>query len=461
MGGLARMKISGSTFSVESIRTRLLLIMLILMIISLGLLTVLSYYFANKALSKSVNETAAAIGNDYSNRVQAFVSELVLFVEDVAVNPHIVAGSSRQEIVDALAEGLRRNQNFTGINYGDLQGNMIRAQGDTAYLGDREYYQRAVQTRKLTISEPLISRGSGRISLAIAVPVIVNGDVTAIIQATMPLDSLNDMVKNIKFLDSGYGFIADKSGVLIAHALRPELNGRLNLTEKHTGWATENELAETDERLIALFNTAIASGGQIQGVYNTSHGSRFTVFTPISLPGDARWFVAVSAPETEVNHEVAELNMILILAAAGCIGLGAVVIVLISARFARPEEKYFQAFRHIADAVGIVNINNGRFIEVNDAFFKMLGYSRDDVIGRTADEAGLWISQEERRLYMELAAGSFIYNAETAWRAKNGEVRTGLYSVEVIEIGNERYAVFIWHDITRQKQAEKAVRKAQ
>ena len=244
-----RMKKVGHThrrdgvFSIKSIRVRLLLIMLALMCGSLSLLTGLSYYFSDKALSKSVNETAAAISLDYSQRSSAFVNELVVFVQDIAVNPHIVNPQNRQEIVDVLALSLQRNNKFTGINYGDLAGNVIRAQGDTAYLGDRDYYLKAIKTKELTISEPLVSKGSGRLSIAIAAPVLVDGEVKAVIQATMPLDSLNELVGAIRFMDSGYGFIADQSGVIIAHAVHSELNGKVRIGKL----ATEAEdVPETD-----------------------------------------------------------------------------------------------------------------------------------------------------------------------------------------------------------------------
>lgn len=113
MKGFMNKKISGDTFSVKSIRTRLLLIMLLLMFVSLSLLTGLSYYFSNRELTKSVNETAAAIGKDYSNRASAFVNELVVYVQDVTANPHIENPKNRQQIVDALADALQRNDKFT------------------------------------------------------------------------------------------------------------------------------------------------------------------------------------------------------------------------------------------------------------------------------------------------------------------------------------------------------------
>ena len=90
------------------------------MVVSLSLLTVLSYFFSNRTLLQSVDETASAIGLDYSNRVRAFVSKEVLFAEELAVNPYIANPTNREQIVGVLAEGLRRNPQFTGVNYGDL-----------------------------------------------------------------------------------------------------------------------------------------------------------------------------------------------------------------------------------------------------------------------------------------------------------------------------------------------------
>ena len=461
-----RMKKVGHThrrdgvFSIKSIRVRLLLIMLALMCGSLSLLTGLSYYFSDKALSKSVNETAAAISLDYSQRSSAFVNELVVFVQDIAVNPHIVNPQNRQEIVDVLALSLQRNNKFTGINYGDLAGNVIRAQGDTAYLGDRDYYLKAIKTKELTISEPLVSKGSGRLSLAIAAPVLVNGEVKAVIQATMPLDSLNELVGAIRFMDSGYGFIADQSGVIIAHAVHSEINGKVRIGKSPAEASLAVEVPEVDERLADLFTKAIAGEGPVQGVYTLRNRPIFTVLTPVELPGGARWLLGVSAPESEVIAEVVTLNTILLLAALGCVVSGAFVIILISRRFARPEEKYFKAFRYVDDAVGIVSFASGTFIEVNDAFFELLGYERDEILARPVESLGLWVEEQNSQVQWLLKNERSVSKVETFWRGRNGEIRIGLFSADVFEMGKERYYVFVWHDITEQKKAEESLKKA-
>jgi len=454
-------KASRKIFSVGNIRIRLLLIMLVLMFVSLSLLTGLSYYFSNRALSKSVNETAAAIGLDYSNRVSSFIDEMGIYVQNIALNPHIVAPTGRQQIVETLASALQRNDKFTGINYGDLDGNVIRAQGDTAYLGDREYYQKAVRTEKMAISEPLISKGSGRLSLAIAVPVITQGQMTGIIQATIPLESLDAIVKDIKFKSSGYGFILDQSGVIIAHATKPELNGKMCLVEKN---AEDNIFfkvkPEENEKLPELFDKVMHTTGQTVGSYKLSDTTMFTIFTPIYLRDGSHWLVAVSAPLIEVNQEVVDLNKILMAAAIFCIVLGIAVVLLISTRFARPEEKYLKAFRYVADVIGIVNLETECFIEANDAFFKILGYGRDEVIGHTSEEFGLWAKNEKCKLYNHMKEHKSIYNFETVWLTRDGRLRTGIFSADVVEMGKEICAVFIWHDITEQKAAEIALKKA-
>jgi len=454
------MKISGDTFSVNRIRTRLLLIMLVLMTVSLSLLTGLSYYFSNRELTKSVNETAAAVGKDYSNRASAFVNELGVYVQDVAANPHIKNPRNHQELVDALDEALRGNNKFTGINYGDLNGNMIRAQGDTADLGHRPYYQKAVQTKKMTISEPIMSKGSGRLSIAIAVPIIQNGEVQAIIQATMPLDSLMDMVNGIKFMDSGYGFIVDQSGIILAHPLKPEMNGKLNLMEPSMDFVQTKEFAQLNGQFASLFKQAVSSDTVMQGRYNTDYGDMLTLLTPVELPGNVHWVLAVLAPTSEVDQATSRLNMVLVLVAFACIIGGSLIIVLISRRFARPEETYFKAFRQVADAIGVVNIGNEKFLEANDAFFKILGYNHQDVIGCTSENFGLWANDGKQAIYALLRKGMSVHNVETFWQTKQRMVRIGILSADVIKIGTVRYMVFIWHDITEWKQAEAALQEA-
>ena len=126
---------------------------------------------------------------------------------------------------------------------------------------------------------------------------------------------------------------------------------------------------------------------------------------------------------------------------------------------AASEEKFFKAFRYVADIIGIVRISDGRYIEINDAFTSVLGYEKHEVIGHTSLDFGLWQNVQQYADSFELlrTQGGFR-DLEVTWRCKSGEIRIGLYSAEVIEIGGEAYNVYVWHDITERKQTEEELR---
>lgn len=122
------------------------------------------------------------------------------------------------------------------------------------------------------------------------------------------------------------------------------------------------------------------------------------------------------------------------------------------------EEKFSTAFEYCADVLTINRIHDKRYIEASAAFFHVLGYTREEVIGHTAAEIGLWHNPEERvQIYNTLWAKGSFRDVETVWCTKKGERKVGLGSAEVITIGGEPCILFVWHDITERKQAEQAL----
>jgi PAS domain S-box-containing protein len=123
------------------------------------------------------------------------------------------------------------------------------------------------------------------------------------------------------------------------------------------------------------------------------------------------------------------------------------------------EEKFAKVFRSSPDWIAFTTLSEGRFIEVNDAFLVITGYTRDEVIGRPSSEIGLWVNPQERRRMVEaLREKGTIRDHEAMFRMKSGEVRTMLRSAEVIDLEGVECMISVTRDITDRKRAEEEIR---
>lgn len=116
------------------------------------------------------------------------------------------------------------------------------------------------------------------------------------------------------------------------------------------------------------------------------------------------------------------------------------------------QEKFSRAFHSCPDILTVTTLNEGRYIEANDAFLKITGYNRCEVIGHTARELRLWANLEDRDFIVEqiLATGS-IRNYEMRFRNRSNEVLTTLLSIDKFEAGGEPFLICVVKDINERK----------
>jgi methyl-accepting chemotaxis protein len=326
----------GQKMKIKSIRNRLLVILLPFFILAFGIMSGISYYLSDKALTQSVDETAAAIGNDYSNRILAEMQKLIIILEDTASTQRVRTGD-RSVIVATMAEAQKKIGILDMVNYIYLDGSTIRADGTSAQLGDREYFKQVVQTKQPYISEPLIVRSTGKISVNLAVPITNNGQLVGVMTGTYSLEKMSESLKDLKFKETGYGGLADDNGLLLAHPKMPNLVGKLNLVEKKINPELKQQQTELDDRLITLFKKVAESGKQAQGQYVFVDGvERIAVYTAVNLPGGQRWVMMVAAPAAEVSRETTLLGRTMLGISLTLILLAVLFILIVSGRFAKP-----------------------------------------------------------------------------------------------------------------------------
>ena len=119
------------------------------------------------------------------------------------------------------------------------------------------------------------------------------------------------------------------------------------------------------------------------------------------------------------------------------------------------EEKFYKAFRASPDWVVISTLDEGVYLEVNQAFLQTTGYEMHEVIGKTSVDLGIWDDPQERdELHKILQECGRVSNAEVKFRTKNEEILQVLWSAEVIEYGGQKCLIAITRDITHRKLVE-------
>jgi len=125
------------------------------------------------------------------------------------------------------------------------------------------------------------------------------------------------------------------------------------------------------------------------------------------------------------------------------------------------EEVYYKIFRITANMLAISRMKDGIFMQVNDAFMTILGYSRDELIGKSSLEIGLFVNAQDRvNMVKALEQHRQIRNVEIRFRAKDGRVVDTLFSADTLTINNEACLLTMAIDITGTKQAEENLRES-
>jgi two-component system, cell cycle sensor histidine kinase and response regulator CckA len=125
----------------------------------------------------------------------------------------------------------------------------------------------------------------------------------------------------------------------------------------------------------------------------------------------------------------------------------------------RSEARFAQAFHALPIGLCIAERDSAVFVDANPTFLAMIGRRREEVVGKSSIELGLW-SDPSHRAALVSAASLGMRDAECRVLSANGEVRDVLYSAETIEMNGRPCILSMLHDITARKQSEAALLQA-
>jgi two-component system, cell cycle sensor histidine kinase and response regulator CckA len=125
------------------------------------------------------------------------------------------------------------------------------------------------------------------------------------------------------------------------------------------------------------------------------------------------------------------------------------------------EERFRLAFHTSPDVIAITSVDDGRYIDINEGFTKILGYTREDVIGKSALALNIWKNPDDRQRMVDgLTQNGYVENLEAAFMGQGGRARTGLMSARIVTINEEKVILSITREISEWKRMEQQLQQA-
>ncbi|WP_428827645.1 ATP-binding protein [Azonexus sp. IMCC34842] len=489
---------SFSRFSLNSLKTRITLLTLIIFLLSIWSLALHSGVLLRKDMQSllgdqqfsTVSLVATEINDELDRRLHALEDISTRITPDSPAN--VAAAQSKLESLSVFQEL------FSGGTFvTDTTGKVVAAvsksveRRNISYL-ERDYVATPLKEGKATIGQPVIGKTLGRPILGIGVPIRtagskVIGALVGVIDLSRP--NFLDRAERAQFgRSANYLIVAPRHRLIVAASDKKRVMEVLPVPTENSvidRFFHGHEGSEVLVNSLGVEVLASVKGIPLAGWYAAVTLPTTAAFAPIMalqqriflatlfltlLAGGLTWWVlgrqlaplqATAKALGELSdrdqplHALPATQQDEVNQVVG--GFNRLVAELERRRQAlkESEELYRTAFQTIPDPVSITDLAQGQYIEVNDSFTRVFGWSREEFIGRTSRELGIWHNWELRYpLVHAIQTNGHCENVECDFNTKDGKVITTLVSGTVINLGGKPCMLAVTHDITELRLAD-------
>nr|WP_314463801.1 methyl-accepting chemotaxis protein [uncultured Clostridium sp.] len=242
--------------------------------------SIIVYRDARNNMQLRIQENTNAYNHSVENAILIFKTKIESISKDSRIRTSTGASEQLQKDLAQLA----KEYGFDSIVVCNPQG----ITSDGTDIKNREYFQKSTNGETY-ISSPLLSKATGQMIMILSAP--VNGDGSkGIVFARLSCDSFSKMINDISLGKSGYGFIVDNEGTVVAHKDQDNVNQQLNYIETAKTDSSFSDAAK-------MVQNMIAGKSSIESIHHK--GSQLTVgYAPI--PNTDGWSIGVAAKTSEL-----------------------------------------------------------------------------------------------------------------------------------------------------------------
>lgn len=316
----------------KSLRAKMLVWLLPLSAVLLVALGVLVYFNVKNTVVPLTEDMSFEVSRQAADTLGMFIKGLLDEVRLFSEREIVRSMDWNQMKEDLIEKAKQRTDKFEMLFIADSTGQAPTTSGVTADISDREYFKEIfLQKKDFAISSAIISKASGKPVIVIAHAIKdENNRTVGLFGATVLLDTMIEVAAGIKIGDAGYGWIADNTGLIVAH---PDADAVMKLNVLHSSELGYKGLDDLGKLMVA--------GESGSGKVTKPNGSiEYVFFSPI--PNTPGWTFGVTVPESQLFADVNTTLRNVIILVIVVLAVLAVVIFFISIQISNPIKKISQ-----------------------------------------------------------------------------------------------------------------------
>ncbi len=357
----------GVSFS-DSIKTKLLLVMVLLTAVPLIISSIVSYNTAKaKAIADaqdSLEWQAWYLEDNFSKIIETNMAAMKTLAEAPSTIAFMNDPSGGTVPVENMLAQLHGVDNFLADGNGTcITGadgmQILRSKGDCVDVSEREYFKQAM-SGQMYVSDLIVSKSTGKRQITIAVPVYAEGSDTetiGIVQRNYELSDLHDFLAS----ESGDAFVADRNGDLLAHAQYEYGEG-----------AHEEESRATSEFMVS---------GKEEGFYTADTGKGYSAYIAYVIEPKTHFAVVTANNSKTVLESATRSAIITVIVGIIMLIIAIIISIFMAGSFTAPIT---------AISASLDDLSDGRFTKVKKFGgrkdeFGLISRSTNDVIDKLSE----------------------------------------------------------------------------
>ncbi|MBZ5749730.1 methyl-accepting chemotaxis protein [Metabacillus rhizolycopersici] len=203
----------------KTLQRQILLPFILIIIISCFLLTTVNHYFNFTAITKdfetNVNKSTLALNDTF----ELFFNETEAEINRISSN--VTGINDQEELMKILVESKTFNEAFISAYFAEEAGALtIYPKADLGADFDpreRPWYQEAVENKAITWTEAYVDSATNQTVITLTKPVYDNNTLIGVMGIDISIQTLTDLINKTKFGKTGFAFIVDQTGHILAH----------------------------------------------------------------------------------------------------------------------------------------------------------------------------------------------------------------------------------------------------